>query len=94
MLDVREPVEYLDGHVPGAVLLPLAQVLPRAGELPRGQTVFVICASGNRSRSASGWLRSVRVDAVSVAGGPGGPGGWRREGCPVVLRPHPNESAA
>lgn len=91
VLDVREPVEYVEGHVPGAVLLPLAQVLARAAELPRGETVYVICASGNRSKSAADWLRSVGVDAVSVAGGTGG---WRRQGRPVVLGPHANESAA
>ena len=29
-VDVREPDEYAVGHIPGAKLLPLGQVLPRA----------------------------------------------------------------
>jgi rhodanese-related sulfurtransferase len=34
VVDVREPSEYLAGHVPGAKLLPLAAVPARLGELP------------------------------------------------------------
>lgn len=91
VLDVREPGEYVDGHVPGARLIPLAQVLARHTELPAGEPVFVICASGNRSRSATDWLRSRGVEAVSVAEGTKG---WIAQGRPVVRGPHANEAAA
>ena len=91
VLDVREPGEYLGGHVPGARLMPLAQVLARQSELPTGEPVFVICASGNRSKSATDWLRASGVDAVSVQGGTSG---WIAQGRPVVRGAHANESAA
>jgi rhodanese-related sulfurtransferase len=81
VIDVREPVEYADGHVPGAVLVPLGQVAGRAGELPRGVPVYVICASGNRSLTAAKVLVRAGVDAWSVAGGTGA---WQRAGGPVL----------
>ena len=69
VIDVREPLEYVAGHVSGARLVPLAQVHPRRRDLPHGVPVYVICATGNRSKTAAGWLRNASVDAVSVAGG-------------------------
>lgn len=69
LLDVRQPDEYADGHVPGSRLLPLGQVVERAGEVPAGETVYVICRSGSRSQKAAEFLRSQGVDAVNVAGG-------------------------
>jgi rhodanese-related sulfurtransferase len=66
---VREPLEYVAGHVPGARLVPLAQVPARLRDRPPGAPVYVICATGNRSKTAAGWLRNAGVDAGSVAGG-------------------------
>lgn len=81
VVDVREPVEYVAGHVPGALLMPLAEVPARAGELPRGEPVYVICASGNRSQGASGRLHAAGVDAYSVMGGTRA---WARTGRPLA----------
>jgi rhodanese-related sulfurtransferase len=91
VVDVREPSEYSAGHVPGAQLLPLAHVHTRIGDLPKGEPVYVICASGNRSKTAASWLRAAGIDATSVAGGTGG---WTGLGRPVVRGAHANESAA
>ena len=91
VLDVREPFEYVAGHVPGAQLLPMAQVMSRADALPRDERVYVICQSGNRSYTAAGWLRGRGIDAVSVAGGTGG---WAGLGRPLVRGPQAKESAA
>jgi len=49
LLDVREPHEYTAGHIPGSVLIPMGEVLSRLSEIPRDQTVVVVCRSGNRS---------------------------------------------
>lgn len=84
VIDVREPYEYLSGHVPGAQLIPLGAVPQRSGDLPKDQPVYVVCASGNRSLSATWWLREAGVDAWSVAGGTGG---WVGAGFPVVYGP-------
>lgn len=81
MIDVREPAEYVDGHVPGATLVPLETLAERSAELPTDRTVFVICASGNRSLRAVPALAGAGFDAVSVAGGTKA---WVRSGRPVV----------
>ena len=81
VIDVREADEYAAGHVPGARLMPLRTVPARCGELPTGRSVFVICASGNRSLSAADFLTRAGVDAWSVAGGTGA---WTVAGRPVA----------
>ncbi len=53
VVDVREPWEYQQGHVPGALLMPLGQLSMRLGELDLEKPVAVICATGSRSQSAS-----------------------------------------
>ncbi|HSK27622.1 MAG TPA: rhodanese-like domain-containing protein [Jiangellales bacterium] len=81
VLDVRQPVEYVAGHVPGALLVPLAQLPRRYHELPADRPVAVICATGNRSLVAADFLTAQGVEAVSVAGGTSA---WQRAGRPVV----------
>ena len=53
VVDVREPWEYAQGHIPGAVLIPLGQLASRLGELDPSTPVAAVCASGNRSQSAA-----------------------------------------
>ncbi|MEU6019564.1 rhodanese-like domain-containing protein [Streptomyces sp. NPDC047515] len=69
VIDVREPDEYRAGHVPGAHPAPLSELGAVVSALPRGRTVYVICASGNRSGRAVEHLEALGVDAVPVAGG-------------------------
>jgi rhodanese-related sulfurtransferase len=80
VLDVRETGECLAGHVPGTRLMPLAQVFARQSELPHDVPIYVICATGNRSKTAADWLRGRGFDAVSVAGGTQA---WITQGRPV-----------
>ena len=87
VVDVREPEEYVSGHVPGAWLMPLSTLVTRLGEVPSGRPVYVICASGNRSKTAADWMCAAGVDAYSVAGGTGG---WARAGRPLVVGPNEN----
>ncbi|WKN60393.1 rhodanese-like domain-containing protein (plasmid) [Rhodococcus opacus] len=69
VLDVREDYEYIQGHVPGAQLIPLAELPARVGEVPPADAVYVICASGNRSKRGAEILESAGRPAMSVAGG-------------------------
>lgn len=85
VVDVREPGEYLRGHVPGARLIPMGEVRARLAELPKDRPVHVICASGNRSHTVAGWLVAAGIDACSVAGGTQA---WIRAGRPVARGPH------
>ncbi len=82
LIDVREPFEYADGHVASAVLMPLAQVVDLARDLPRDQTVYVICRSGNRSAQASEAL--VRAGFEDVRNVDGGMLAWASAGYEVV----------
>ena len=69
VIDVREPDEYQEGHVPGARLIPLNDVPDRLAEVPTDQPVLVICKLGGRSLRASEFLIANGVDATNVAGG-------------------------
>jgi rhodanese-related sulfurtransferase len=80
LVDVREPAEYHDGHVPSAVNLPMGQLNARLGELDRKSPVHVVCASGNRSRAMTDVLTANGFDAINVAGGTNA---WVRSGRPI-----------
>ena len=80
LVDVREPEEYVAGHVPGAVPIPMGQLATRMGEIDKTSPVFVICASGNRSSAMADLLRGAGFDAISVAGGTDA---WIRSGRPL-----------
>ena len=69
LIDVREVDEFAEAHVPGAVLIPLGEVVERVDEIPTDQTVYVICARGARSAKAVAHYRAQGSDAVNVAGG-------------------------
>jgi len=84
-IDVREPGEYLAGHVPGARLVPMSQVAARLDELPRNAPVYVICANGNRSLAVADLLVRDGFDARSLAGGTSA---WESAGLPGVRGAH------
>ena len=86
VIDVREPEEYVAGHVAGAHLLPLGEVVGRLDEVPTAEPVYVICQSGVRSLKAARFLRASGYDATSVAGGTKA---WIDSGRPVVRGPRP-----
>lgn len=69
LIDVREPDEYDEGHVPGAQHIALGTVPDRVAEVPGERPVYVICAKGGRSYKAAEFYRSQGIDAINVAGG-------------------------
>jgi len=69
LLDVREPVELVVEHVPGAVNIPLGQLRSRLGELPRDREIFVICRSAQRAYYATRILTQNGFNARDVSGG-------------------------
>lgn len=81
ILDVREDWEYAEGHVPGAVLIPLGQLASRVDELPNDVAIYVICRSGNRSLQASTILQEAgKQDIRNVQGGTLA---WQAAGLPI-----------
>jgi rhodanese-related sulfurtransferase len=69
LLDVREDDEWAAGHAPDARHIPLGQLAARAGEIPQGSQVYVICRSGHRSARAAQALNGAGWQAINVAGG-------------------------
>ena len=80
VVDVREPSEYAEGHVPGAVSMPLATVPVRFAEIDRDRPVHLVCAVGGRSAQAAQYLDEQGFDTVNVTGGTGD---WVTAGFPV-----------
>lgn len=69
VIDVREPDEYAGGHVAGARSLPLSQLAARTQEVPKDQTVYLVCQGGGRSSQAAELLGAAGHDVRSVVGG-------------------------
>ncbi|WP_029149558.1 rhodanese-like domain-containing protein [Microbacterium indicum] len=67
LIDVREEWEYAEGHVPGAINIPLGDLGGRLDELPA--EFNVICKLGGRSAQAVNALDQRGYDATNVAGG-------------------------
>ncbi len=85
VIDVGEVEEYNRGHVPGAVSLPLQELVRDLSaarcQIRRDAPVYVVCAAGNRSLIATGMLMHRGYDAYSVLGGTNC---WVKTGHPVV----------
>lgn len=70
LVDVREPDEYAEGHILGAVNIPQSDLAMRLDEISRDRPVFIVCRSGMRSPRSAQFLKQVGVaDVASVAGG-------------------------
>jgi rhodanese-related sulfurtransferase len=74
VLDVRNPDEYVGelGHIPGSVLIPVAELSRRLSELQscRDRWVICMCKAGGRAHTAAGILMQAGFPlVVSVAGG-------------------------
>lgn len=68
LIDVREPDEFDTLRALGAVLIPLGDIVERAGELPDGP-LHIICGSGFRSMQACEALAPLGHNVTNIAGG-------------------------
>ncbi|MBI5589366.1 MAG: sulfurtransferase [Deltaproteobacteria bacterium] len=70
LLDVRQPAEYAQAHLPGARLIPLPQLTDSLQELNVAKPIIVYCAVGGRSRMASQLLKNLGFkDVFHLQGG-------------------------
>jgi rhodanese-related sulfurtransferase/glyoxylase-like metal-dependent hydrolase (beta-lactamase superfamily II) len=82
VLDVRDEDEFAEGHIPGSLHMPYAQVVERLPELPRERPIASVCSGGKRSGLAASLLQRAGFERL-VHVGHGGVGTWRRRGHPV-----------
>jgi rhodanese-related sulfurtransferase len=81
LIDVREAWEWEQQRVPGAVLIPLAEIPQRLQEIPADRDVYVHCRLGGRSARAVDFLHEHgRPRAINVVGGIEA---WEEAGLPV-----------
>lgn len=80
MIDVRRPDEYRTGHIVGAKRIPLNELSSHMKDLPRNREIVCVCASGNRSGSATRMLVKAGFNAVNMKGGMNS---WRQANLPV-----------
>lgn len=69
VLDVREPAEWVTGHIEGAQHIPLMQLIERIAELPSDAPLLVVCRVGSRSAQATAFLNAQGLQAQNLAGG-------------------------
>ena len=70
LLDVRNPDEYWEGHIPGSVNVPLAYIEEVSGLTESDDTrMCVYCRSGARSRQATAALQNMGYNNVKNIGG-------------------------
>lgn len=71
LLDVREQSEYEEGHIPGAICLPLGSIKQQAQTVlkDKEQMIYVYCRSGNRSKTAAKELCELGYENITEIGG-------------------------
>jgi rhodanese-related sulfurtransferase len=82
IVDVRTVTEFDDGHIDGAINIPVEEIGDKLDELDKDDELLVYCRTGNRSGRAVGILKDAgytRIyhmhEGISV---------WIQQGYPVV----------
>ena len=78
VLDVREPIEWEMGHIPGAKLISLGDVSSKSNEIAKDKPLAVICEAGVRSCTAASLL--LKQGFTKVYNVPEGTSGYRNSG--------------
>ncbi len=84
IVDVRNAEEFFGplGHIDGATLLPLDELMERAGELKKDLPIVTLCRAGGRSVQAAALLRKAGFDMVASMSG--GMLQWRAQNLPTL----------
>jgi sulfur-carrier protein adenylyltransferase/sulfurtransferase len=84
LIDVREPEEWAIAHLPGAHLIPKAELPERVDEITRAREVVLYCRSGARSAQAARLLLDLGFSQVRSLNG--GINAWSERVDPSVPR--------
>ncbi|MBP8002813.1 MAG: STAS domain-containing protein [Chloroflexi bacterium] len=83
IIDVREPEEFVTGHIPNAELIPMPKIMSREFKLPRDEEVVLVCRTGRRTTQIiyalqkEGYRNLSNMDGGMVA--------WEGAGLPAVI---------
>ena len=92
VVDVRSANEWADGHIPGAVHIPLGYLAERCRSLPATKPLVMQCQSGGRSAIATSLLE--RLGFCGVINLNGGYAAWAATGLPVEGTHEPQTARA
>lgn len=81
VVDVREPNEYAEGHIPGVTLVPLNTLLGRPQQYLTRDNILFVCAMGARSALACEMAAAIGLEQVFNL--EGGTVGWAKAGLPI-----------
>jgi rhodanese-related sulfurtransferase/rubrerythrin len=76
LIDVRQPGEYEQGHIPGARLFPLPELIQTMDALPGDKQLVFYCHSGGRSMAAASMVADEQVGAGELLNLNGGMLAW------------------
>ena len=80
-IDVREEEEHAEGHIPGAMNIPLSEFMARADEISEDAPVLLVCNTGVRSSQAALFLASMGYEEIYNL--EDGTKGWLQQGYKV-----------
>lgn len=71
LLDVREPMEFSEFKIPGAINIPLSDLFSQnpLEKIPKNKKIVTICSHGNRSMVATFALAQKGMESTSLEGG-------------------------
>src|SRR5689334_121057 len=81
VVDVREPWEYANGHIPNAKLVPLAKIISAAQQHVEGDNLIFVCEVGQRSAVAAEFAAALGKEKIFNL--EGGTSAWRVLGYPI-----------
>lgn len=82
ILDVRRPEEFAEGHIKGALNIPVDQVANHTEELKKYSQVYIHCKRGGRAKTALETLSQLGLQNL-VCIGDAGMDAWVERGYPI-----------
>jgi rhodanese-related sulfurtransferase/rubrerythrin len=76
IVDVRQPEEYTDGHIPGAKFIPLNELVSDFSGLPQDRDLIFYCHSGGRSTAAASMSSEEKITEKRIYNLTGGILAW------------------
>jgi phage shock protein E len=81
VIDVREPGEYAEGHLPGVKLIPINTLLARPQTYLKEDNILFVCQTGSRSAVACEMAAAMGLEHIYNL--EGGTVAWARAGLPI-----------